>query len=111
MLRTIAILTIACSCSAATASWYGRAHAGRLMANGRPFDPDALTCASWFYPLGTVLRVTNGSRSVEVIVTDRGPARRLVADGRLIDLSRAAFRRIGHLRDGLIEVTIVPAER
>ena len=40
------------------ASWYGEAHRGRLMANGRKFDPDKLTAASWFYPLGTRVRVT-----------------------------------------------------
>src|SRR5689334_14404996 len=40
------------------ASWYGEAHRGRLMANRQPFDPDQFTAASWFYPLGTRVRVT-----------------------------------------------------
>src|SRR5205085_10940244 len=76
------------------ASWYGESHRGRLMANGRRFDPDRLTAASWFYPLGTKLRVSLRDepwRSVLVTVTDRGPAKELVHHGRVIDLTRAAF--------------------
>src|ERR1700744_3367566 len=69
------------------ASWYGEQNRGRPMANGRKFDPDKLTAASWFYPLGTRVRVTVSSpdfeaRSVLVTITDRGPARRLVQQGR-----------------------------
>src|SRR4051812_34753975 len=74
------------------ASWYGEEHRGKLMANGQPFDPDQLTAASWFYPLGTRLQVSRRAqpeRSVLVTITDRGPAKRLVRQGRIIDLSRA----------------------
>ncbi len=38
-----------------------------------------------------------------MIVTDRGPAKRL---GREIDLSRAAFARLAPLKLGLIEVKV-----
>src|SRR5215204_6317125 len=79
------------------ASWYGEAHRGKSMANGVPFDPDKLTAASWFYPLGTRVRVTLQSqpeRSVIVTITDHGPAQRLVAQGRVIDLARAAFEKL-----------------
>src|ERR1051326_370559 len=73
--------------TAATASWYGEAHRGRIMANGKRFDPDKLTAASWFYPLGTKVRVTlNFSqyrrRSVLVEITDRVPAFDLGGAGR-----------------------------
>ena len=88
---------------AATASWYGEDHRGRLMANGQRFNPDRLTCASWNYPFGTELRVTHGHRTVTVIVTDRGPAPDLHRD---IDLSAAAFRRLADPNLGLIRVTI-----
>jgi Lytic transglycolase len=59
------------------ASWYGEADRGKLMANGKKFNPDRLTAASWFYPLGTRVRVTIRSpefepRSVLVTITDRG---------------------------------------
>jgi rare lipoprotein A len=97
---------------ASTASWYGEEHRGLPMANRQPFDPDALTCASWFHPLGTRLTITRADGlpgSVEVVVTDRGPHRRLVRQGRLVDLSRAAFARIEGLEMGLVEVRISPA--
>lgn len=95
------------------ASWYGEEHRGKLMANGHPFDPDKLTAASWFYPLGTRVRVTVSSpefeaRSVTVTVTDRGPAKRLVQQGRVIDLARAAFEKIAHPDLGLIAVVVEP---
>lgn len=87
------------------ASWYGPECHGKLMANGQPFDMNALTCASWHHPFGTKLRVTNISngRAVVVTVTDRGPAKRLK---RAIDLSRAAFESIADLKVGLITVQI-----
>jgi rare lipoprotein A len=86
------------------ASWYGEDHRGKAMANGQPFDPDKLTCASWHHPLGTRLKVVHGDRSVLVTVTDRGPNKRL--KGRIIDLSRAAFKRLAPLEKGLIRVTV-----
>jgi rare lipoprotein A len=88
------------------ASWYGEQHRGRLMANGRPFDPDNLTAASWCYDLGTKVVVTHGDRSVVVEITDRGPAKRLFLRGRRIDLSYAAFARLADPDTGLIDVTI-----
>ena len=83
------------------------------MANGRKFDPDKMTAASWFYPLGTRVRVTVSSpsfepRSVLVTITDRGPARRLVGQGRIIDLGRAAFDKIAEPDLGLIAVVVEP---
>jgi rare lipoprotein A len=95
------------------ASWYGEDHRGRLMANGRKFNPDKLTAASWFYPLGTKVRVTLKSqdlspRSVLVTITDRGPAKELVRDGRIIDLTHAAFKRLGRPAIGLVAVTVEP---
>jgi rare lipoprotein A len=96
------------------ASWYGEEHRGKLMANGHKFDPDKMTAASWFYPLGTRVRVTVSSpefeaRSVLVTITDRGPAKRLVDQGRVIDLARAAFEKISYLELGLVQVTVQPA--
>jgi rare lipoprotein A (peptidoglycan hydrolase) len=75
------------------ASWYGEEHRGKLMANGQPFDPDKMTAASWHFPLGSkvqvALRDANNRtvKQVEVTITDRGPARRLVRRGRIILLS------------------------
>ncbi len=88
------------------ASWYGESHRNRPMANGEPFNPDKLTAASWFYPMGTRVQVSHAGRSVTVKITDRGPAERLVREGRIIDLSQAAFARLGDLDDGLIDVRL-----
>jgi rare lipoprotein A len=83
------------------------------MANGRKFNPDKLTAASWFYPLGTRVKVTlkaprHRARSVMVTITDRGPHKDLVRDGRIIDLSHAAFRQMAIPDLGLISVTVQP---
>jgi len=97
------------------ASWYGEEHRGKLMANGHRFDPDKMTAASWFYPLGTRVRVTINSkffpsRTVLVTVTDRGPARHLVRNGRIIDLGHAAFREIAPPDLGLVDVVVEPVQ-
>jgi peptidoglycan lytic transglycosylase len=107
LIPLLTALVIGLNMRADTASWYGEEHRGKFMANGRPFNPDALTAASWFYPLGTRVRVTSGNANVVVTITDRGPARRLVRRGRVIDLSAAAFRRLAGLELGLVEVTII----
>jgi rare lipoprotein A len=124
LMKTVLILVLFASIASSAvgagrptvASWYGEDHRGRLMANGKPFDPDKLTAASWFYPLGTKVRVTLKSPyylnavppSVLVTITDRGPARRLVRQGRKIDLAAAAFKQLAHPDLGLVEVTIAP---
>jgi peptidoglycan lytic transglycosylase len=95
------------------ASWYGEEHRGKLMANGRKFDPDKLTAASWFYPLGTLVCVTVQEKnlapgSIVIPITDRGPDKDLVRKGRIIDLSRAAFQKIAPAEWGLVRVTVEP---
>ncbi len=93
------------------AYFYGDECAGRTMANNHIFNPEAMTCASWFHPMGSVLLVTrtdvNPTVSVVVTVTDRGPARRLVrTQNRVIDLSESAFKKIGDTRLGHVRVTV-----
>jgi len=105
-LFVLALLLLVGRANACVASWYGEEHRGKLMANGRPFDPDRLTAASWFYPLGTRIRVQAGSRSVVVEITDRGPARKLVRQGRTLDLSYAAFSRLANPDQGLVVVSV-----
>ena len=99
--------------AAGVASWYGEDHRGRLMANGKSFNPDRPTAASWFYPLGTKVRVTVNSaqqqrRSVVVTITDRGPAKDLVRGGRIIDLTHTAFKQLARPHRGLVAVTVRP---
>ena len=90
------------------ASYYSYECAKLPMANGKPFDPEKRTCASWFYDFGTVLSVhsLDTGRTTQVVVTDRGPNRRLVKVGRVIDLSRRAFEEICDTRKGLTRVIV-----
>jgi rare lipoprotein A len=90
-----------------TASWYGKQHQGRKMANGKPFDRKQLTAAAWNLPLGTTVRVVNLSNgnSVNVTITDRGPNHRL---GRLIDLSEEAASELDYVQNGVAPVCVIP---
>lgn len=56
-------------------------------------NPGAMTAAHRYLPFGTVVRVTDqhSGRTIQVRINDRGPFVR----GRIIDLSRAAARRLG----------------
>jgi rare lipoprotein A len=86
------------------ASYYSYEFSGKKTSSGEVFDKDALTAAHREFPFGTVLRVTNlaNGKSVEVTVNDRGP----VDKSRIIDLSEAAAREIGMIRDGTTRVKI-----
>jgi rare lipoprotein A len=96
--------------SEGTASWYSERDAGILKttANRETFDDGKLTCAIWDLPFNTLLKVTNleNGKFVVVRVNDRGPAKRLVKQGRIIDLTREAFSRIADLDKGLIPVKL-----
>jgi rare lipoprotein A len=89
------------------ASWYGKKHQGRKMANGQQFDRCKLTAASWYLPLGTTIRVFNlaNGKSVVVTITDRGPNLRL---HRILDLSEGAARRLDYVARGLTPVFFMP---
>ncbi|MFH1868616.1 MAG: septal ring lytic transglycosylase RlpA family protein [Candidatus Omnitrophota bacterium] len=92
------------------ASWYSEDDPGILKttANMEIFNDKGLTCAMWDVPFGTMLEVTNlnNGKTVVVRVNDRGPAKRLVDEGRLIDLTKNAFSKIASLEDGLIFVKV-----
>jgi rare lipoprotein A (peptidoglycan hydrolase) len=65
---------------------------------------DPRTCAHKSLPKGTALRVTNlgnGQRTT-CVVNDRGP----YVEGRILDLSTAAFSEIANISDGVIRVSI-----
>src|SRR6202140_1756524 len=90
-----------------TASWYGEQRQGRKMANGQPFDRHKLTAASWYFPLGTTIRVVNvkNGESVVVTITDRGPNLRL---HRIVDLSEAAAGQLDYVGEGLTPIFLYP---
>ena len=85
------------------ASFYHDSLHRRLTASGTRYDRNALTVAHRTLPFGTRVRLTSEAtgRSVDVVCTDRGP----FIPGRTWDLSRAAARRLGMVRAGVVEVT------
>ena len=92
------------------ASWYSEHDPGVLetTANMDTFDDSKFTCAMWGMPFNTILKVTNleNGKFVYVRVNDRGPAKRLVQEGRVIDLTKKAFSYINSLEKGLCQVRI-----
>ena len=71
-------------------------------------NPAAMTAAHRSLPFGTRLRVTNrrNGKVVMVRINDRGPFIR----GRVLDLSRAAARKLGFVRSGHTSVCFASAE-
>lgn len=79
-----------------------------IMANGKELKDDMFIAASWDYPFGTRLRVRNlvNNKVVEVIVSDRGPNRKLYNRGRKLDISYAAMYKLDGIRRGIIQVEV-----
>jgi rare lipoprotein A len=90
------------------ASWYSEFSPGirPTTANMERFDHSKMTCAIRGLPFDSVIEVTNlnNGRRVLVRVNDRGPAKRLCREGRIIDLTMAAFQEIEELDTGLANV-------
>jgi rare lipoprotein A (peptidoglycan hydrolase) len=86
------------------ASWYGPGFQGKETANGETFDQKELTAAHPTLPMGTKAKVTNleNGKKVDVRINDRGP----YADGRAIDLSGAAAKKLDMKGDGTAQVKI-----
>jgi rare lipoprotein A len=91
------------------ASWYGRAHHGKLTASGETYDMHAFTAAHRTLAFGTRVRVKNlrNGRSVVVRINDRGPHARQ----RIIDVSEAAARELGIYRRGVGRVALEILDR
>jgi rare lipoprotein A len=93
------------------ATFYSRSFEGEKTASGRRFDGDALVAAHRTLPFGTVVRVTNleNGRKVTVHIIDRGPYGENWREGTVIDLSPAAAKQLGMLKDGQVRarVTVV----
>jgi rare lipoprotein A len=94
------------------ASWYGdetyRQRGGHMTANGEAFRPDGLSAAHKHLPLPIFVRVTNLSnrRSIIVRVNDRGP----FVEGRMIDLSAGAAKKLGFYKQGTAKVLVETVE-
>ena len=87
------------------ASYYAEPYNGRKTASGEIFDSyKELTAAHRTLPFNTLVRVTNKSngREVDVRINDRGP----FIDGRIIDLSLLAARKIELVGPGVAPVKL-----
>jgi rare lipoprotein A len=90
------------------ASWYGhetyRQKGGHMTANGEVFDPNGLNAAHKYLPLPTFVRVTNleNNRQIILRVNDRGP----FVEGRIIDLSAGAAKKLGYYKKGVAKVLV-----
>ena len=90
------------------ASWYGyetyRQKGGHMTANGEAFDPNGLNAAHKYLPLPSFVKVTNleNRRSIILRVNDRGP----FIEGRIIDLSAGAARKLGFYHKGTARVRV-----
>jgi rare lipoprotein A len=86
------------------ASWYGHPYHGRATASGEIYDMDRDTAAHQTFAFGTWVRVDNldNGKRTEVRINDRGPFKR----GRIVDLSRAAARKIDMIGPGTAKVRL-----
>ena len=86
------------------ASYYADRFHGRRTASGERYHVRKLTAAHRSLPFGTIVRVKvlKTGASVKVRINDRGP----FVKGRIIDLSRAAAKSLGMLRQGVAKVEV-----
>ena len=86
------------------ASWYGPNFHGKLTANGEVYDMYGVTAAHKTLTLGTVVRVTNldNGKSLILRINDRGP----YVDGRILDCSFGAAKKLGFHEQGTANVEI-----
>jgi len=93
------------------ASWYSRHSPGinDRTANNELFDDTKIACAIWGLPFNSRVLVANilNGKWVVARVNDRGPHQRLVLQGRVIDLTKAAFERLAPSKKGLAFVVVV----
>lgn len=83
------------------ASWYADGLAKTKITHGLEYKEKNLTAAHKTLPFGTIVRVINviNGRQVDVVINDRGP----FVTGRIIDLSKSAFRELESTTVGIIQ--------
>ena len=85
------------------ASWYGNEKSGLTVSN-ELYDPYALTAAHETLPIFCTVRITNlnNGGSINVKINDRGPFQ----DGRIINVSLAAAKKLNIIKEGTANVKI-----
>lgn len=86
------------------ASYYADKFHGRSTASGEKYNKNDLTAAHRTLPIGSIVRITrlDNEQQVEVRINDCGPHKA----GRIVDLSKAAAKKVGLLQDGLAQVRV-----
>lgn len=86
------------------ATYYASRFHGRKTSSGQIYNKDSLTCAHRTLPLGTLIKVKNISNGKEVVVkvNDRGPYHPTA----IVDLSKAAAKKIDMIAQGVVSVEI-----
>jgi rare lipoprotein A len=86
------------------ASYYGDKFDGKKTSFGEVFKKNDLTAAHLKYPYNTILRVINllNNKSVIVRINDRKPD----FNGRIIDVSYGAAKKLEMLKSGITEIRI-----
>ena len=86
------------------ASYYADKYNGRQTASGEIYNMYGISAAHPSYPMGTIVRVTNLSNNIALIlkINDRMPNFK----GRVIDLSLGAARKLDMIQSGTAKVKI-----
>ncbi|MBP6562272.1 MAG: septal ring lytic transglycosylase RlpA family protein [Neisseriaceae bacterium] len=86
------------------ASWYGNQFHGRKTTSEEVYNMYDYTAAHPTLPIPSYVKVTNLANNKEVVVriNDRGPFH----SSRIIDLSYAAAKKLGYIKQGTAEVRI-----
>jgi rare lipoprotein A (peptidoglycan hydrolase) len=92
------------TCFRTMASWYGSYFHGKKTASGEVYDLYAYSAAHKTLPIPSFAKITHlkNGQSIIVRINDRGP----FIQGREIDLSWAAARKLGTLEYGVSEVEV-----
>jgi rare lipoprotein A len=104
LLFSISLLACRTVSETGKASYYADKYDGRKTSNGEIFRQRKLTAAHKTIPFGTKVKVTNlnTGKTVKVTINDRGP----FIEGRIIDLSKRAAKRIDLTQSGVAPVKI-----
>ncbi|MDB5229785.1 MAG: rare lipoprotein [Chitinophagaceae bacterium] len=105
----LALLFLLVSCShkiseTGKGSYYADKYNGRKTSNGDTFSQSRLTAAHKTLPFGTKVKVTNldNGKTATVKINDRGP----FVQGRIIDVSKIAAKKLDMLSAGVASVRI-----
>lgn len=89
---------------AGKASVYSESLNGEKTSSGEVLRLSELTAAHRCLPFGSIVQVTDlkTNKTVRVRINDRGP----FVKGRIIDLTTAAMRKLGHQKKGVYRVAL-----